>query len=441
MRRKLKNYKTMLQSCNNKIIRQGFCVLADQCGYSLITFIISILLARACSKETYGTFVLAMTIVFFSKILQRSLITVPFSVFYPHCNVKDRGRYLSHSIVQHLLVTALLVIVIGLVLLAGHLLGKPLGPIELSCCVLLLILCSLSADFIRTVMITRFKYRLCLIISVVIQACMTALLAFYYGSERLTVSATLLILCGGYGLFVVGGILGMNLSMKISPKQFVLDIKRNFKLGKWILSSTLVNYVGLQFLPWVTLIWWDRQVVATVGVLSMLTCVLRPLMQAMTHYLTPRFSELLSKKGFTHVRSQILFIVHGLAAISLCFIVAIYFMGNWFVSLIYGPNYAGYQWVLVVFSVAASLRFMNAPLRAMMTAMQSSNNLVIGSLLASSASLVLATLLIPTTGIMGIALVHLIYNLVTFTYNCTWVFSQEKGSFNTNINSSVVRLS
>ena len=166
-------------------------------------------------------------------------------------------------------------------------------------------------------LITRAKYRRCLITSVIIQIAIILLLAGYYMSGRLTVSAACLILCGGYGVFVLAGIRGMGICVKPVRQWFAADARRNFKQGKWILSSTLVNYVGLQFLPWLTLLWWDKEVIATAGVLAMLSSVLRPLLQAMIHYLTPRLSEMLAGGGIRGVQSQTFWIVQRLGVLSL----------------------------------------------------------------------------------------------------------------------------
>ena len=103
-------------------------MLADQCGYSLISFVMGILLARACTKDAYGTFVLAMTLVFFSKVVQRSLVTVPFSVLYPRCQIEEQRRYFSHSVMQHFLVTFSLMVLVGVAALICDYYGKPLAP-------------------------------------------------------------------------------------------------------------------------------------------------------------------------------------------------------------------------------------------------------------------------------------------------------------------------
>ena len=61
----------------------------------------------------------------------------------------------------------------------------------------------------------------------------------------------------------------------------------------------------------------------------------------------------------------------------------------------------------------------------MLTAVERSSCLVKSSLLASIVSLVLAVILIPAYSVPGIAMVHVIYNLVTLTVNCLHVFRPE----------------
>jgi hypothetical protein len=91
----LEMIKRMKQVCS-PVVMQGLTVLADQGGYSLTTLTCGLLLARSCSAAEYGIFVLGMSLVYMTKVIQRSLTTMPLSVFYPPLEAERKPSYLLH---------------------------------------------------------------------------------------------------------------------------------------------------------------------------------------------------------------------------------------------------------------------------------------------------------------------------------------------------------
>lgn len=418
-------YTRLRQTWDHAFLRRGCLVLADQCGYSLISFVLGILLARACSRDLYGLFVLGMTFVFFSKVVQRSLVSVPFSVFYSRCPADEQKTYLRNTALQHFLVTALLVALIALGAGLSRLGGVSSGFGGLLPCFLLLIGCSLSADFVRTVLITRFQVLTCLLISAAMQILMLTLLVGLYSLGVLNVDAACLILGLGYAAFALAGASRIKLPGRPSSRRFSEDARRNIEQGRWILSGTMVNYAGLGALPWITLLWWDRQVVATAGVLMTLTGILHPLLEAMVHYLTPTLSAMLQTRDGRQVKSRLGLVLGGLALMGLGLTVCMYSFGDFLICRIYGSAYGGYPWALTLFAAAACLRILNAPLRALITALEQSQFLVKSSSAATVLSLFSAVFLIPAYAVTGIAAVHVLFNLTVFLANCLQTFRKE----------------
>ena len=104
-------------------VRQALVVLFDQGGYSIATFLTGTLVARAAAKTEYATFVLGLTLVFFSGLIQRSLVAIPFSVLSQPLTERQRASYLGNSFVQHIslsiLITLAFIIAWGAAQLAG----------------------------------------------------------------------------------------------------------------------------------------------------------------------------------------------------------------------------------------------------------------------------------------------------------------------------------
>jgi O-antigen/teichoic acid export membrane protein len=183
------------------------------------------------------------------------------------------------------------------------------------------------------------------------------------------------------------------------------------------LSGTLLNYAGVQLLPWLTLFWHDSSVVATAGVLGTAASFIRPVMQSMIHFLVPRFSETIKRQGLHAARSEAIFLTQAAIVVGIPLSAALYWAGDGLVELIYGKVYCGYAGTLTLFSVAAFIRAANAPMRSLITAAGQAQRLVSSGIGATLLCVLAAWLWIPRYGVTGYAIAYLIYNGTFFLTN------------------------
>ncbi len=411
---------------DGELLGQGLLVLIDQSGYSAISLLSSILLARACGKEPFGIFVLCMTFVFFAKVIQRSLVSVPFSVLYPRLQGKEQKTFLGSALVQHTGVTLLLVL--GLwpaAVVTGRMGGaENLGNLFGYFAGVLVSL--LTADFVRTLLLAQFRYFASFVIGAMTQTVLGIMLLVFYCRQWLDIRSACVLMCTGYGLFVIAGGILLKGCAALDISVWGQDFRKNYEQGRWILSGTFLNYAGVHLLPWITLLWWDSGVVAVAGVLGMVSSFLRPVMQSMIHFLIPRFADTIEQKGFIEVRRQTLLLVQMMMTAGVLLSLILYRYGDPLVGMVYGSSYCGYAGTLTVFSAAAFLRAANAPLRSLLTATEQSKQLVTSSLYATVLCIVTAFLWIPRYGVTGYACAYGVYTLSTLVINTVQAFAGEK---------------
>jgi O-antigen/teichoic acid export membrane protein len=90
--------------------RHETLALVDQGVVSLKNFLASIIIARACTREQFGLYVLGLTIVALLIDLQASLISTPYTVYGPRLGRADHARYTGSTFI-HQLALALIAIV------------------------------------------------------------------------------------------------------------------------------------------------------------------------------------------------------------------------------------------------------------------------------------------------------------------------------------------
>lgn len=407
---------------DGELFRQGLLVFIDQSGYSLISLLTGVLLARACGKASFGAFVLSMTFIYFAKVVQRSIVSVPFSAVYPRLEGDEKKRFLGSTLAQHGCITLLLSMGLWAAMKAAGGVSGVGGSFVYYAAVLVGML---TADMVRTVLLSQFRYAASFWIGAMTQATLAGLLLIFFYANLLNVRSACVLLSAGYGLFVAagGGLLIGHAAFECSV--WVQDFQKNWQQGRWILSGTFVNYAGVHLLPWITLLWWDSGVVAVAGVLGTASSFLRPVMQSMIHFLIPRFSETIEQKGLCDVRRQTAFLVQTAIAAGLLLSAGLYLWGDLLVGLVYGSEYCGYAGTLTLFSAAAFLRAANAPVRSLLTAMGRPKQLVTSGAYATVICVAAAFLWIPEYGVTGYACAYAAYNLSGFVINWVQAFCRE----------------
>jgi len=77
----------------DRALHQGIISLADQAVASATNFATGIIIARACSKEELGLYMLGFSLIFLMTDFQTSLITTPYMVYAPRLKGRAHALY------------------------------------------------------------------------------------------------------------------------------------------------------------------------------------------------------------------------------------------------------------------------------------------------------------------------------------------------------------
>ena len=83
-------------------LHQGIISLADQAVASATNFATGIIIARACSKEELGLYMLGFSLIFLMTDFQTSLITTPYMVYAPRLKGRAHALYTGSTLIHQL---------------------------------------------------------------------------------------------------------------------------------------------------------------------------------------------------------------------------------------------------------------------------------------------------------------------------------------------------
>lgn len=106
-------------------LHQAFASLADQAVVSITNFLTGIIIARSCSKEELGLYMLGFSVILFMTDLQTSLNATPYMVYAPRLKGKAHALYTGSTLIHQLVLC--LVTTLG-VICAAFVVSRGVGP-------------------------------------------------------------------------------------------------------------------------------------------------------------------------------------------------------------------------------------------------------------------------------------------------------------------------
>ena len=83
-------------------LHQGIISLADQAVASATNFVTGVIIARACSKEELGLYMLGFSLILLMTDFQTSLITTPYMVYAPRLKGSAHALYTGSTLIHQL---------------------------------------------------------------------------------------------------------------------------------------------------------------------------------------------------------------------------------------------------------------------------------------------------------------------------------------------------
>ena len=337
---------------NKKKLRSAMAML-DQLIVSGTSFVTIVIVERACGSEGLGLFSLAISVVIFSRGVQQSLISTPYTVLRSRVTERMNPRsYAGASLLTTLLYSS--VLLTALTFIAIGFSSTELDPKIRSIVWVLVITvpCAILCEFSRRFDMAGLNMSSAVTFDSGVSLIQLASLVALASMGELTTSLALLIIGISQLLMVCGWMVTHRNSFQFPYGTLRESIKNDWKLGRWLLIDQLVCFVQLYGMPWLLTLMIAPSATGIFAACASIAALAGPFLAGIGNYLSPQFAETVSSGN----RSETSLLFWKTTTLLSIFVGSFAFGAMLFSSellqLIYNnPDYQNYTLVVVILAM------------------------------------------------------------------------------------------
>lgn len=411
------------------VLHQSIVSLADQCVASATNFLTGVIIARACSKEELGLYILGFSLILLAGDLQTTLIATPYMIFAPTLDERAKALYTGSTLIHQLVLSLLIVMaLIGGGIAATHGIGpRTLGPVLWILVVAVTFI--LLRDYVRRVSFAQLQMKAALLVDCsvgAVQICGLLILAHFH---ILSAQGAYWVMGASCGAAAVGWLLLNDTRLVISISHSISDFRRNWSLGKWVFLSGLVWTVSMNLYPWFLTAFHGTASAAAWAVCLGAVAVGNPAVLGLQNFLGPKIAHVYAEKGR---RTLCKFVLKASAASSLpmsVFALSMALFGGSLVTLLYGQKYAGNGLAVTILTLNLAVSVVMFPFSRALFAINRAGVDFVVNFIALSIMLTLGLWLARVYGVAGAVFGLLIANIAAsiVRYLVFWILIRSKG--------------
>jgi O-antigen/teichoic acid export membrane protein len=396
-------------------LHQGIISLADQAVASATNFATGIIIARACSKEELGLYMLGFSLVILMADFQTSLITTPYMVFAPRLKGRAHALYTGSTLIHQLAFCLITMfgVACGAFVISKGIGPKGLGPVlwALSLVIALIML----REHARRVSFARLRLKTAFIFDTSIAVGQISGLVLLARFGLLSASRAVWVIGLVCGIAVLVWLWSDRECYHPRMSESLADLKKNWVFGKWVFASGLVWAVAMNLYPWFlayfhgpasTGVW-----AACLGVVS----VGNPALLGIQNLVGPKIAHEYAASGTKALRRLVLKITAAISLpVSLLSLVLIYWGGR-LIALLYGRQYAGNSLIAAILSLNLLVTAVAFSFSRALFAIERADLDFLTNFAALFVMVTMGFWLVRSYGPLGAAIGFLAANLVTST--------------------------
>jgi O-antigen/teichoic acid export membrane protein len=314
--------------------------LADQGIASAGSFLVTVIIGRACAREQLGLYFLGLSILGLLMEFQNVLIWSPFTALSPRIKGCAHARYFGSTFVHQWVFSGFSILALagtGFFLSRGW--GSPgLGPVVWA----LAIVGSFITfqQYARRICLANLQIKAAFLLdsgTTLIQV--GALLLLAYLGKLSAIHAFEMI---GLATFLAALLwfLWARKGLAFSKTSVVSDLGHNWAFGKWLLGGNLALFLGCQIYPWILNGLHGTTVVAALAACQGVVALVNPFLQGTTNFLAPKATRAFAQGGAQGLLALVRKSTLAIIPVTVLFCLGFFAFGSRLASFIYGAQYA-----------------------------------------------------------------------------------------------------
>lgn len=332
--------------------RKSGTALADQAVVSGTTFATTVIVGRACSKEQFGLFALAFSIMLFCCALQVAVISAPYIVRRAHMS-GDALRQYNGNVLLYLLVLCCLAS-LGLLMVTG-ISAAGLGPAGLAPITAAMsgvVALRLLKEYARYMCFAGMRMGSGLAIDLLACLMQVGGLLLLAQMGRLTPVSAFGVIGLACGMASIAWLLHSRSSFRIRIRQAAIQFGEHWKLARFTFASGLLYGLTMSLYPWIVASECGMAAAAVWAACFAIAALVNPLLTGMQNLLAPHLAHGYAQAGETRLRRLAVW-----AGVLCCILMPPYALLLWLfgglaVVSCFGADYAGHEQLVAVLGVA-----------------------------------------------------------------------------------------
>ncbi|GAB4471035.1 MAG: hypothetical protein Kow0088_04350 [Anaerolineales bacterium] len=390
----------MLQLLFGATARQGYFAAIDQALISLTNFLATVIVARYATPTDLGVYAVGFSALTLMRNTIEGLVIQPLNVYGAGMAEDEFAAYASSTGVIQLTLAGITALVSagGGWLLTG--MGNDVAGPALFSLWFVLSFWQMQ-EFVRRLLYTRRRVLAAMTNTLLGSLTRLGLLLWWgkeaslngvRGLEAIGWGALIALLSGLWANRKVWRLRGL------TPRR---TWQRNWDFGRWMMGSTLANWVSVEFYPVLTAGMVSFAAAGAYRALQNLVAPIHALLRATDTFLTPRAAEEFQRKGIPALRRilRLIYLFNGLPVLVMLGFALLF--PRQVLGLLYGETYADYSQGVILMATFYALWFAYWPLQTVLKACRHSKPIFIANLIAIILMLTLGLLAILRWGVYG----------------------------------------
>ena len=391
--------------------RQGYLSAIDQGVISLSNFLATIILARNVDPTQLGVYGVGFVTLRLIRSIQEGLIVQPMNVFGAGMEEDEFKHYATSTSIFQIglaLISATVVAICGWVLteMGNDTAGPTLFALWLP------FLWWQLQEYLRRMLYTRGLVFKAVINSVIANGVRLGIMIYLVNQGSLSGISGLEAIAWGSFVALFPSFWFTRHFWSRQLENLRVTWRRNWAFGRWLLGSTLTNWVAVEFYPILTAGLISFAAAGAYRALQNLVAPIHLLLRAVDTFLTPRAANLYGKNGQAALTRTLRSVYLALGIPILGILIAAMLFGEEILVLIYGDVYLEYSNGVVLMALFYALMFAYWPLQSIFKAAQLSRPIFIANVLAIISMFTIGIWAIINWGVYGTILGQVVNALV-----------------------------
>lgn len=407
-------------------------VLMDQALVSGINFLTGLMQARYLGIQEFGKFSIAWIIMLFLVNLQTAAILSPMLSIGPKQAEEKRAEYFGSVFMQQV---GFACITSFLVFWGIHWSDIPFPQWKISNLALPLAcvsFCSQLQEFMRRYFFTNSRPVDAFINDIISYLGQIILVFLLFKYRQADTSQILYIMSSTSLLAVLVAIFRLG-PMTFQLRCFMDSINRHLESSRWLVASSFVQWISSNFMIMAASTLWGPLAVGTIKACQNILGITHILFNGLSNLVPVRGSRILHEKGLVSMEKYLLKTLLWGGGLTLLMTLPAILIPGTILKWVYGKDFGGEQWILVLFAFIYLALFFNQLLTYGLRIFENTKPIFLGYLIAAITSLIIGIPLLLVLKLPGVIIGFIPLTLINML--TLWVsYTKIRKQFQTNEN-------